>query len=163
MGFNQSLLDGTIGEYIVWSFFNDLTGVKEVIDVRYDKVFQMWDVDFLILNSKRQVSWIEVKTDFKAHETGNFVYEVTSSQDFNTIGCFEKTKAQLIAYFVPVSANLYLLSVAKLRKFVQANNLNLVNMGDNAKGFLLPIAELERNGVIQGMFDVSKYYRGEKT
>jgi hypothetical protein len=163
MGFDQSLLDGTIGEYIVWNFFNDSTGVKEVIDVRCDKVFQMWDVDFLILDSKRQVSWIEVKTDFKAHETGNFVYEVASNRNFNTIGCLEKTKAQIIACFVPVSANLYLISVAKLKKFVQSNNLNLVNMGDNAKGFLLPIAELERNGVIQGMFDVSKYYRGEKT
>ena len=97
MSCSDSLKNGGYGEHAVWNMFNKMPKVRSVVDVREDKMFQSLDIDFLVENIDRQFSTIEVKTDYKAHETGNIVYEVTTS---GNIGCFEKTKAKYKAYFV---------------------------------------------------------------
>ena len=153
MSFDESLFEGNIGEYVVLNYFTHLPTVKDVVDVRDDKFFQSCDVDFLVMNIDRQLTWVEIKTDFQAHKTGNFVYECTTS---GNIGCFEKTKAQVIAYYVPHSGNLYLLNVQALRNYVRHNNLKVVRMGDNATGYLLDIGDLERTDVILYKTNVNK-------
>lgn len=156
MSFSESIKEGNIGEFVVWNLFSHSPTVRSVVDVRDDAYFQSVDVDFLIEDYNRQYSWMEVKTDYKAHDTGNFVYEVTSLKHANTIGCFEKTKAKYIAYYVPNSGRVYLLSVSTLRKYVDSHDLKLINMGDDAKGYLLDIGDLERTKVILGMYEVEK-------
>lgn len=151
MGFAESLAMASIGEFAVWNYFNSLKTVKEILDVRDDKRFQQMDVDFLLLDVNRQVSWIEVKTDFRADKTGNFVYETSTS---GNIGCFEKTRADVIAYYVPSSNNLYLLNVSALRNYVRTHELKTVKMGDNATGYLLDIGDLERTNVISSRVEV---------
>lgn len=140
MGFEQSLVDGALGELIVADFLSQK--FKSVVDVRRDYNFQQMDVDFLVEDNLGQYKWVEVKTDFSAHETGKMVYELSTS---NHIGCFEKTKAQWIAYYVAGSGRLYMISVKKLREYVRQNTdeLTLIKMGDNAKGYLLDIGTLE--------------------
>lgn len=87
MGFEQSLVDGALGELIVADFLSQK--FKHVVDVRKDYNFQQMDVDFLVEDNLGQYKWVEVKTDFSAHETGKMVYELSTS---NHIGCFEKPK-----------------------------------------------------------------------
>lgn len=155
MGFAESLSVASVGEFVVWDYFSHHKGIKEILDVRDDKKFQQYDVDFLIMDSNRQVAWVEVKTDFKAHETGNFVYEISTS---GNIGCFEKTLADVIAYYVPSSGNLYLLDVKALREYTKTRTLREVRMGDNAKGYLLDIGDLERTKVILLKTEVRQWY-----
>lgn len=145
MNFADSLSMASIGEYAVWNYFNQLLTIKEIFDVRDDKKFQEMDVDFLVMDVKRQVTWVEVKTDYHSQDTGNFVYETSTS---GNIGCFEKTKADVIAYYVPKSRNLYLLTVSALRTYVRTHELKKIRMGDNAEGYLLDIGDLERTNVI---------------
>lgn len=145
MSFDESLTSGLVGELIVWNALNHLETVRTVIDVRDDKKFQSMDVDFLVEMASRQVIWLEVKTDYKATETGNIVYELTTS---GNVGCFEKTKADVIAYYVPTSGCIYLINVKKLRNYVRSCDYPLKKMGDASEGYLLPIAELERENVI---------------
>lgn len=49
---------------------------RNVMDVRHDAYFQELDIDFLQLDINHKVNKIEVKTDRKGHQTGNFVNDV---------------------------------------------------------------------------------------
>ena len=145
MMFANDLKAGGSGEHAVWNLFTKMQKVRNVVDVRDDKDFQEKDIDFLVENLDRQFTPIEVKTDFKAHETGNLVYEVTTS---GHIGCFEKTQAKYIAYFIPKAEEVHLVDVKKLRSYIHSTQPEPRDMGDNAKGFLLPIEDLKKNKVI---------------
>ena len=132
-----------IGEFAVWGALMDFKGIKTVFDVRKDKTFQEWDVDFLVMDSNQQISWVEVKTDWVTHKTGNIFYEFES---FGKVGCLEKTKANVIAYFVPQSGNIYLLDTKALRRCVHTYNYPVKTL-ENSKGYLVPIGDLERFSV----------------
>jgi hypothetical protein len=145
MSFQQGLKNGGYGEHAVWNMFNKMPKVRSVVDVREDKLFQASDIDFLVETIDRQFSAIEVKTDYKAHETGNIVYEVTTG---GQIGCFEKTKAKYIAYFVPKSETVYLIGTRNFRQYVHNQELEPKRMGDDATGYLFSIEELIKNKII---------------
>lgn len=150
----QQLREGTVGEYIVWNLFSKMKATRAVVDVRDDERFRKFDVDFLIENYNRQFIWLEVKTDSMAHRTGNFAYELKSSKTYNTLGCFEKTKADYIAYYVPGYQKVFLINVGLLRDYVHGSHLNPVNMGDDAIGYLIPISELESRKIIERTYGV---------
>ena len=143
--FEECLKTGGYGEHAVWNRLIKSRSVRSIVDVREDKNFQDKDIDFLVENNERQFTPIEVKTDYKAHETGNLVYEVSTS---GNIGCFEKTEARFIMYFVPESEQILVLSVKNLRNYIEQSHPKEIPMGDNATGFLLPIEELRKNKVI---------------
>lgn len=142
---SKDLNRGAIGERVAWDILIKSDKTRTVVDVRDDKTFQQYDVDFLWETTSRQFIWIEVKTDFKAHETGNIVYEVSTS---GNIGCAEKTCAKYIMYYVVGNETMYYISCEKLRDFVKSHTLKEYNMGDNAKGYLIPIDDLKSAGVI---------------
>lgn len=148
MGFKEDLRSGYFGEYAVWNALNHQAYIKCVVDVRDDKLFQSYDVDFLVEFSDRQFYWLEVKTDYRTHETGNIVYEVLTS---GNIGCYEKMKAQIIAYYIPQNGNIYLFDVAKLRKHTKERGYQLRKISSDTDGYLIPLAELERNQVVLTM------------
>lgn len=150
MSFEQSLMTGGYGEHAVWNILTNQPKVRVVVDVRKDKRFQEKDIDFLVENTNQQFTSIEVKTDFKAHETGNIVYEATTS---GHIGCFEKTQADYIAYFVPKSKKIYMIHVKALRTYLHQIKPEPVKMGDNATGFLLPLKDLIDNKVIKRVYE----------
>jgi len=139
---------GLIGEYVVWDALTKLEGVKSVVDVREDKRFQEWDVDFLVQDRDRQFTWIEAKTDFYTFYTGNVIYEVQSG---NKAGCFERTKAQIVAYYVPQSGNIYLLDVEKMRELVKGNDYGLYNAAEHNIVNRVPLGDCERFGVLTRM------------
>ena len=148
--FKDSLDEGGYGEHAIWNLFIKQPWVKSVVDVRDDKDFQEKDVDFLVEDRNRQFTPIEVKTDFRAHETGNIVYELTTS---NHIGCFEKTQAKYIMYFVPESREAHMIDVVAMRTYLQKVHPDEISMGDSATGFLLPITELKKSGVIKRTYE----------
>ena len=144
--FDKDLKDGEIGEHVVWNLLQKSSKVRNIVDVRQDKVFQSQDIDFLIENFDRQFTPIEVKTDFKAHETGNIVYEISTS---GHLGCFEKTKAAYIYYYIPASKIVYMIDVVALRTYIHQLRPEEKKMGDNATGFLLSIKDLLNAKVIK--------------
>lgn len=144
--FDKDLKDGEIGEHVVWNLLQKSSKVRNIVDVRQDKVFQSQDIDFFVENFDRQFTPIEVKTDFKAHETGNIVYEISTS---GHLGCFEKTKAAYIYYYIPVSKIVYMIDVVALRTYIHQLRPEEKKMGDNATGFLLPIKDLLNAKVIK--------------
>lgn len=150
MSFEDSLMTGGYGEHAVWNILTNQPKVRVVVDVRKDKRFQEKDIDFLVENADQQFTSVEVKTDYKAHETGNIVYEVTTS---GNMGCFEKTQADYIAYFVPKSKKVYMIHVISLRTYLHKLMPEPVKMGDNATGFLIKIKDLIDNKVIKGIYE----------
>ena len=146
------------GENIVYNYLKNLDCTLDVLDVRYLKYFQDADIDFIhVLNNCLQPYFIEVKTDRMAHRTGNLPYEVISNYKINSIGCFEKTLATHIFFYLSVTKQLYVLDTVKLKEYVKDNEpkLKLINMGDNARGYLLKIVELINEGVCADLGVVS--------
>ena len=148
--FSESLKEGEMGEHVVWNILSKSTSVRSIVDVRQDKNFQEQDIDFLIENDKRQFTPIEVKTDFKAQDTGNIVYEVSTS---GHIGCFEKTKAKYIYYYIPAKKVVYMIDVKAFRTYLQKARPEEMKMGDNATGCLIPIDDLIREKVIKHTYE----------
>lgn len=148
--FNESLKEGESGEHVVWNILNKNPNVRSVVDVRQDKDFQEQDIDFLVENYKRQFTPVEVKTDFKAQDTGNIIYEVSTS---GHLGCFEKTKAKYIYYYIPASKQVHMINVVALRTFIHRIRPEEKNMGDNATGFLIPIKDLKSAKVIEYTYE----------
>lgn len=139
--FKKDLLRGKIGEERTKIILNNLPKVKECIDVRGDKEYQDKDIDFEIItvNGKRKA--IECKTDKKAQKTGNLYYETLSSKTKGTIGCFEKTKSNLIFYYCIGCRDMYVFNTKKLQNHVKLHgrNYEIVSGGDDSRGLLIPL------------------------
>lgn len=143
--FAKSLQFGEIGEMQTWNYLSRSPNVKEIIDVRDDERSQNTDVDFLVKDTKNQVYYVEVKTDYVAHKTRNIAYETQTS---GNVGCFSKTKADFVFYYIVPSNELLQINVKMLRNHISNNNYNEVNMGDNAKGYLINIEDLENKKIL---------------
>lgn len=150
----KELREGTVGEYIVWNLFIKQKGIRSVVDVRDDEFFRKCDVDFLIEDVGRQFHWVEVKTDSMADRTHNFAYEKFSSKTYHTQGCFEKTKAEVIMYYVPGWKKVFAINVGLLRDYVHNQHLEERKMGDDAIGYLIPFEELARRNIVTNCYEV---------
>lgn len=149
--FLNDLNTGEIGEEKVYEYLSLNKSVKRIEDVRKDKDYQCIDVDFVCYDENNKKCLIEVKTDRKAHNTGNIVYEIISNKYYNTVGCFEKTKADKIFYYLLNTDELYIINVKKLRIYVNKKYKNKNKeriMGDCAIGYLIPIKDLIDNNIM---------------
>ena len=147
--FQNDLRTGELGEEVVYNFLSRNPNTSKVLDVRGDKVFQKLDVDFIQELISGGFRMIEVKTDTQAHYTRNLAYEHTSNKYYNTIGCFEKTKADYIFYYLTETKEVYILDTLRLRQYVRVHKSRFreVNMGDNALGYLIKLEELINNKI----------------
>lgn len=147
--FQKDLRTGVLGEEVVYNFLLRNSQTSNVLDVRDDKVFQKLDVDFIQELISGGTRMIEVKTDTQAHYTKNLAYEHTSNKYYNTIGCFEKTKADYIFYYLTETKEVYILDTLRLRQYVRVHKSRFreVNMGDNALGYLIKLEELINNKI----------------
>lgn len=117
-----------------------------LIDASADGFFQNLDIDFLQERTDGAVIKYEVKTDTQAHRTGNIVWERTTS---GHVGCLEKSQADYILYYLSETKTMLGFNPARVRKLTRTNRYRLTKMGDNATGWLLPIAELKEMGIIK--------------
>lgn len=147
--FQQDLKTGNIGEEIIFEFLKGNIATRTILDVRHDKFFQDVDIDFIQETLQSEIRKIEVKTDTLAHKTGNLAYEHTSNKYYNTIGCFEKTRADYIFYYLTETKELYILHTESLRNYVSLNKNKLreVSMGDSALGYLVKLEDLIINKI----------------
>ena len=145
MGFITDNNVGHKGESIIYDYLINHPSTFNVINVSDDVWFQQFDIDFLQVTTDYDVNKIEVKTDRMADKTGNMVYEVYSDRRNYTKGCFEKTESDYIFYYLINTNILYIFDTQKLREWVleHQHNLKLVNMGDYALGYIIPLNDLK--------------------
>lgn len=144
--FKNDLQTGKKGEKVVIDFLRDLEGITDVLDVSGINTFQKLDIDLVCVQESGEYIPVEVKTDTMTHKTGNVVYEVYSNKRYGTQGCFEKTKAKYIFYYLEKVDHLYIFITDKLRNYVKEEYVGkhrLFDMGDNAQGYLIPLEELK--------------------
>lgn len=146
--FEEDLAYGEYGERIAWISLLESARTRQVLDVRKDKYFQERDIDFLQLDVNNKVNKIEVKTDRQAHTSGNIVFETKSNSNE---GCLARSEADYVYYYIEKSGELVGIKLRKLKELINANILRLreVPMGDNARGYLIAIEDLERYKVAE--------------
>ena len=144
MGFHKDNIVGQNGEYIIYNYLLNHSSTVNLIDVSRDKWFQQFDIDFIQV-TKDGINKIEVKTDKIADRTSNMVYEIYSDKRFYTLGCFEKTEADYIFYYLINTNILYIFDTQELREWVleHQHNLKLVDMGDFALGYIIKLNDLK--------------------
>lgn len=144
MGFHTDNIVGQNGEYIIYNYLSNHSSTINLIDVSKNKWFQQFDIDFIQVTNNG-INKIEVKTDKIADRTGNMVYEVYSDKRFYTLGCFEKTEADYIFYYLINTNILYIFDTQELREWVLEHqyNLKLVDMGDFALGYIIKLNDLK--------------------
>lgn len=147
--FKEDLTEGEKGEELVLQLLTKSPQNKAVIDVRKDIYFQDLDIDFLAEKHSGVVIKYEVKTDRLAHKTGNLVYEETTS---GNIGCLAKSHADYILYYLSQSNELYGFWLIDMRNYIKETQPELVEMGDNAEGYLLKIKDLTSKDIIRKVF-----------
>ena len=152
--FKLDLKVGEHGETVVLEYLKQMEFVESVEDVRSIKLFQEHDIDFLVYTKQAVIFPVEVKTDTMAHRTGNIAYEVYSNKHYETKGCFEKTKAKYIYYYLVATKHLYQIDVQALRRHIQSfyKGKRLIPMGDFAEGYLVRISELEAHNIAKELF-----------
>ena len=136
---------GKRGEKIFSDFMSRI-GIK-FTDVSEDENYQSDDVDFLVSSKKlgRDVG-VEVKNDRWIHRTGNVFFETVSNVDFDTQGCFSKSKADFMAIVSEDEHSIYFIKMVPLREFVEKNMNSLTKIervsGSNSSGYLIPLSEI---------------------
>lgn len=147
MGFYSDIEIGTKGEDAIYDYLISHPSTFNVINVSDDEWFQQFDIDFIQVatGENYDINKIEVKTDRIADKTGNIVYEVFSDRRFHTKGCFEKTHADYIFYYLINTKILYIFNTQELRQWVyeHRDKLRLANMGDYALGYIIPLNDLK--------------------
>ena len=145
MGFHSDNEIGNKGENIICDYLKNLSSTIGLVDVSKDEWFQQFDIDFLQIDIQGNINKIEVKTDRLADKTGNMIYEIWSDRRIYSKGCFEKTEADYIFYYLINTNILYIFNTLELREWVKKHEIKLKRtpMGDYAVGYLIPLNDLK--------------------
>ena len=145
MGFHSDNEIGNKGENAIFNFLSIYPSTTAIIDVTKDAWFQQFDIDFIQQDIFHNINKIEVKTDRLADKTGNMVYEIWSDKRVHSKGCFEKTEADYIFYYLINTRILYIFKTIDLRAWVRlhASSLKYTDMGDNAFGYVISLNDLK--------------------
>ena len=143
--FNSDFQVGNKGENIIYDYLMNHPSTDSVVNVSNDTWFQQFDIDFIQVDGNGDVNKIEVKTDRLADKTGNMVYEYWSDRRTFSIGCFEKTQADYIFYYLINTKVLYIFNTQELRKWIykRKDKLWQTCMGDFAIGYVIPLNDLK--------------------
>lgn len=128
-------------------------------DLRDDKTARAKGIDFLMTgynNIENYNTTFFVKSDSYADKTGNMVYEIES---YGSKGCMEKTQADILVYVT--KKHTYLITIEKLRKYIEKKNPPLRKMGENSKGYFIRIALLLQDKIAREIKDETKYEQFE--
>ena len=145
MSFNLDIQIGNKGENIIYDYLWKHKSTLKIVDVSKDKWFQQFDIDFLQIDTEYNINKIEVKTDRLADKTGNMVYEYWSDRRTYSAGCFEKTQADYIFYYLINTKVLYIFKTQELQEWVHKHKDKLWQtcMGDFAIGYVIPLNDLK--------------------
>ena len=143
--FNSDIQVGNKGENIIYDYLMNHPSTDNVINVSKSWWFQQFDIDFIQIDKNGSVNKIEVKTDRLADKTGNMIYEIYSDRRTCSQGCFEKTQADYILYYLINTKILYIFDTQELRAWVHKHKDKLWQtcMGDFAIGYVIPLNDLK--------------------
>ncbi len=109
--------DAKTASRLVEEFLHSCVKVVDVKNVEDDKKYQVQDIDLLCtLEINRNIS-IEIKGDTKAHLTGNFFFETISNEALGTQGCFLKSEADLLFYYLIETDCLYIFPMKTIKSW----------------------------------------------
>lgn len=147
---------GKEGEKKIKAKLESYRSVVKVRDISNSKRGITDDIDFEVVYADGHTSTVEVKTDTMAHRTGNIAYEEFSHKN---PGCFARTKADHIIYYIIETGEAYVLSPKNFRAFInemkrdtaKANMLRVraARMGEGASGYLVPIRSILHTNVVE--------------
>lgn len=117
--FDKSLELGDIGEQIIYNYLKSNKNIETITPVQNDKVYQKYDIDYILnmLNGKK--IYIEVKTDNKG--TNNIFYETCSCIETRSLGCMEKTRADFLYYYFIDRKYLFIINMREFKKWFNIN------------------------------------------
>ena len=101
------------GEEIIKNWLFSYYHITNYIDVSNEKVYQTKDIDAIITLKNGEKRTIEIKTD--TTDTGNLFYETISNEKHNTLGCLEKTEADIVLYLFLKTDELFILKMPDFR------------------------------------------------
>jgi len=113
---------------------NDKGLIKgEIFDARNDPEYQKIDIDFFSIHNDKKTT-IEVKVDFQ-DKTGNLFLETNSyyhgkDSEKNTLGCFLKTKADIMIYHFVYSNMTYFMNRKCLDYIIKPEFYSMYREGD---------------------------------
>ncbi|MBM3212528.1 hypothetical protein FJZ33_09920 [Candidatus Poribacteria bacterium] len=118
--FNTRNKDAKKASKRIEEFLRSCVKVIDVKNVENHKDYQLLDIDLLCIveigRQERSIS-IEIKGDTKAHYTGNFFFETISNESLGTQGCFLKSKADLLFYYLIEIDYLYIFPMEIIREW----------------------------------------------
>ena len=141
----DDLKTGNYGRETVKKYLESLEDTSYVKDVSDDENLNNYGIDLIwIRTDKKTAETVMVRTDRKADNTKNFVYEDVENKKKKTPGKFKRMKASMILYFCSGNRALYAINPVKLDKYVHAEDstCELKNMGDHGQGYVLQIDDL---------------------
>lgn len=154
--FSKDLSLGKIGEQIVINHLKSYRNIEDVRDISNSKRGIDEDVDLELVYKDGHISTLEIKTDTMAHRTGNIAYEELSHKN---PGCFARTTADHILYFLIETGEAYVLNPQKFRNLIsnikrdfnlaQSMNIRATKMGQGASGYLVPISSIINTGIVE--------------
>lgn len=153
---------GKIGEQMIIAKLQSYKSVVEVRDISSTKRGIDDDIDLEVVYADGHTSTIEIKTDTMADRTGNIAYEEFSHKN---PGCFARTKADHMIYFLINTGEAYVLSPENFRGFIKemkdnkekAEQLRVraSRMGQGASGYLVPIKSILGTNVVEAKMMVA--------
>ena len=161
----ESLKVGEIGEDVFAEYMNYL-GDNEIIDVRYDKAWQVKDIDYLVYSDNEDMYTVDVKTDCKIGEMRvskyrRFFIEDIQNVRINSDGFFRYCEADILAYYDSIKELMYLVDWNELKEYInyfyyESVNKNRVEYvsGNNSLGYGVYIDKCE-----QWFNDNDKYFK----
>lgn len=114
---------GKVGEGIVYDILSNCKGITNVEDVSDYVEYQKQDVDFLVYwlgkDKQEKISKIEVKTEPKAAQTGNFFVEKESyyHNGYYRDGWFQSSQADIFFWYV--KDTVYACSAKRLKEYIE--------------------------------------------
>lgn len=154
---------GKVGEEKVIKLLEKISSVVRIDDVSGISAYQLEDVDLLVYcerDDKQEIRKIEIKTDERAVETGNFFVEksihyLKDIHDENGNLIYEKgqirqgwlytSKTDWFFWYVPGNKKIYACSAKQLRRYVQKYCFRTVTCNDGYKviqGYIVPIEKI---------------------
>lgn len=153
--FRKDLQIGKKGEFAVASYL--ATRNHQIEDVSDNQEYRDMDIDMIIRNPQGQKCTVEVKSDKKIGDTGNFCIEECNDRETGVYkGWFYKCKADYICFYDYTTGRGYIVDWNKAKPQIKqkAQYTAFENRGDGGLSwvYLLPISVAKREGWITHSF-----------
>ena len=153
---------GRITEYLYAR--EETVGISDATDEEQ----RQKDIDFhwmRVYGDRVLTTPVEVKVDTQGHSTGNLAFETVSNEIRGTRGCFMRSEAELLFYYLSGSAELWVMDLALTRKWFEeemSKSRNRFRMFEtytslsngqvySSYGRLIPVEELKAVGKLIGL------------